>query len=1119
MNAHNVDRVVTRFTGVASIAALVIAVVVLAGWVFDVDVLTSPVADWPRMPPLSAWVVLLSAASILLAGNGPSPSRHRRNAALACAALALLLSAARLTGHLAGHDFGIDDLGFHSLIAARAMPAGVMSPATTVGFALLNSALILAIRTRAVRTQQALCLLALLIAWLGLTRYLFGGAPLFLFNQMAVQTALTLLLLSASALARPRKTGLVVLLASEDSAGVIAQRLLPVAVLVPLAAGALALYAEHRAVLGVEQSFALFALLSALLLAGIVWASAAQLKRISAERQRAEEARKTSEERVRLILDAALDAVIAIDQTGRIIDWNPQAETLFGWSAAEALGQTLSQLIVPERYRAAHERGLEHYLSTGEGPALNRRIELSALHRDQSEFPVELAITPLRSGEHLSFSAFVRDITEKRRAETALRASQELLQSIIDNTPAVVYVKQLDGRYLLVNRRFEEAFQLQRDAVLGRTDHELFAKKAADEFRSIDLRVANSGAPLTEEEVVAHADGAHTYLSVKAPLRDAKENICGTFGISTDITERKRASERVRIQAERLGLLDQMTRSIAERQDLYSIFRVAISSLEEHLPIDFGCICLYDSALHVLEISCVGAKSRELARELGMTEHVRIDIDQNGISRCIHGEIAYEPDISQSSFILPARLARGGLRSLVIAPLSIEGKVFGVMITARRHPRSFASADCEFLRQLCEHLALAAHQAQLYASLQHAYEDLRQSQQTVMQQERLRALGQMASGIAHDINNALSPAALYAQSLLESDKDLGEEARDYLSIVQRAIDDVSQTVARLRLFSRPNETGQSFSPIDANALIQQVAHLTRVRWKDIPQERGIAIELKNEAAPDLPPLMGAENEIRDALTNLLFNAVDAMPEGGTLTLRSRLRPSRIAAQTGEASPPQVVIEVRDTGIGMTESVRNRCLEPFFTTKGERGSGLGLAMVYGMAQRHSAEVEIESELGKGTTVRLVFPAAAPQRAARADTSAKAPTKPLRILVVDDDPMILKSLKSVLESDGHFVATAEGGQTGIDEFLTAIKRGQPFAVVITDLGMPNVDGRTLAATVKAASPNTPVILLSGWGQRLQDEGGLPARVNRVLSKPPRLSELRVALAELTEDTPSK
>jgi CheY-like chemotaxis protein len=198
-------------------------------------------------------------------------------------------------------------------------------------------------------------------------------------------------------------------------------------------------------------------------------------------------------------------------------------------------------------------------------------------------------------------------------------------------------------------------------------------------------------------------------------------------------------------------------------------------------------------------------------------------------------------------------------------------------------------------------------------------------------------------------------------------------------------------------------------------------------------------------------------------------------------------------------------------MGMDDEARRRCLEPFFTTKGERGTGLGLAMVYGMVRRHGAEIDIDSALGRGTTVRLSF--AAPASAAVAPAQSRAaPAVPtaLRILVVDDDPLLLKSLRDALEGDGHTIVVANGGQDGIDLFRNALNDQKTFDAVMTDLGMPYVDGRQVAGAVKAASPSTPVILLTGWGQPLMTERDLPAHVDILLSKPPKLRELREALA---------
>ena len=291
-----------------------------------------------------------------------------------------------------------------------------------------------------------------------------------------------------------------------------------------------------------------------------------------------------------------------------------------------------------------------------------------------------------------------------------------------------------------------------------------------------------------------------------------------------------------------------------------------------------------------------------------------------------------------------------------------------------------------------------------------------------------------------------------------------------------------------------------------NTLVRQATDMTRTRWSNMPQQQGVVIDMRNELAPELPAIMGVEGEIREALINLIFNAVDGMPSGGTLMLRTRIAEH----SRGPSKLRHVLVEVTDNGVGMDDDTRRRCLEPFFTTKGERGTGLGLAMVYGMMQRHSGDLEIESTKGKGTTVRLSFaaPFGVTVDPSQPEVPIPIPSK-LRILVVDDDPLLIRALSETLESDGHEVISANGGQAGIEAFHAAQERDKPFALVITDLGMPGVDGRKVASSVKGASASTPVILLTGWGQRLIAEGDVPPHVDRVLAKPPKLRDLREAL----------
>jgi PAS domain S-box-containing protein len=709
-----------------------------------------------------------------------------------------------------------------------------------------------------------------------------------------------------------------------------------------------------------------------------------------------------------------------------------------------------------------------------------------------------------------------REVAERTRAEESARATQQLLQGIVGSSDDAIISKRLDGVITSWNPAAQKLFGFSALQAIGQPMLILIPPERLAEEPAILKQIASGESVDHFETVRVRADGTRVDISATiSPLKDADGRIIGASKIARDITERKSQERKLQAQLERLNLLQQITRSIGERQDLQSIFQVVISTLEDRFPIDFGCICLYRPPDAFITVSCLGPRSMDIANSLGLLKQSRVQIDGNGLSRCIGGQLVYEPDLTQALHAFPQRLAGGGFRSLVVAPLMIESQVFGVLVAARRHPESFSSGDCEFLSQLTEHTALAAQQAELYGALQTAYQDLRQTQQAVVQHERLRVLGQMASGIAHDINNAISPIMLYTDVLLEKEPDLSARARGFLQTIQQAISDVADTVSRMKEFYREREPQSPMMSVKLNRLAEQVVNLTRARWSDIALRRGAVIDVSTDLADDLPDILGIESELREALTNLVLNAVDALPNGGKVVLRTRFS-DRPPISTDTSSASRVYLEVIDTGVGMDEGTRERCLEPFFTTKGEQGTGLGLAMVYGIAQRHEAEIEIDSASGMGTTMRLGFPLPGADAGAAIEPDLEyVQSSQLRILIVDDDQILLNSLRVALQSEGHTVAIAAGGQSGVDAFIAAKDSGEGFDVVITDLGMPYVDGRKVAAAIKNASPKTPIILLTGWGQRLSAEGDVPAHVDRVLSKPPKLLQLRIALAELTVD----
>jgi signal transduction histidine kinase/CheY-like chemotaxis protein len=578
-----------------------------------------------------------------------------------------------------------------------------------------------------------------------------------------------------------------------------------------------------------------------------------------------------------------------------------------------------------------------------------------------------------------------------------------------------------------------------------------------------------------------------------------------TRNLSEEISERMRTERVLQQQFVRISLLNQITQAISDRQDTDSILHVVLRQLEEHMGIDFGMVGLFDPVAKTLNVSALCVKNSLLAEKFGLREGSVLPLAETDFQLCQKGQTVYISDTLKWKTSFVERMAVIGWRSTVAVPLMVEDKLFGVLVAARLKPDDFSSGDSEFLRLLSDHVALAAHQARLHTDLEKAYNDLRRTQATVLQQERLKALGQMASGIAHDVNNALSPVIGFSELILRGDNNLNQNVKKYLGHIRTAGEDIAHIVARLREFYRTREVNESLQQLSVNKLVEQVVDMTRPRWRDIPQSNGTTIEVETDLASDVPRLAGIESEIREAITNLVLNAVDAMPNGGKITISTNVI-RHDGSQNGSKHPLKVTLAVSDTGTGMDEETRKRCLEPFFSTKGKRGTGLGLAMVYGVMERHEGGIDIQSEPGKGTTFSLVFPV----RAASCDMDDERETstamEPMQILCIDDETLLRELLKEILEREGHQVVLRDNGQSGLDEFRSAHQRNKPFDVVITDLGMPHMDGRQVAKTIKLESPRTPIVMLTGWGAFIKEDGSGPDEVDGILSKPPRSRELR-------------
>jgi signal transduction histidine kinase len=373
-----------------------------------------------------------------------------------------------------------------------------------------------------------------------------------------------------------------------------------------------------------------------------------------------------------------------------------------------------------------------------------------------------------------------------------------------------------------------------------------------------------------------------------------------------------------------------------------------------------------------------------------------------------------------------------------------------------------------------------------------------QQREAMAQSEKLRALGQMATGIAHDLNQSLMLVASYSelarQALVQQPPNLAE-LEDLLMTTTQAALDGGESVKRLLLFTRAAPEHDS-QPVDLNLMVHDAAQLTAPRWRAAAQAASRPISLQIEADGH-PTIHGSPSRLRELMTNVIFNAVDALPNGGTIRLR-------VTTEGGQG-----IVEVIDSGVGMSPEVQERVFEPFFTTKGESGTGLGLAMVFGITEQHGGHIEVQSALGQGTTFRISFPlivesvAVAP---APPPVRPVEPLQPLRVLAVDDEAMMTRAVARMLKPSGHQVSAAASAEEAL-EMLAA----QPYDVVVSDMGMgPGMNGWELADAVKRRWPSVRFLLATGWGAAIDPAEARAKGVAAVLAKPYHPAELVRALS---------
>ena len=550
-------------------------------------------------------------------------------------------------------------------------------------------------------------------------------------------------------------------------------------------------------------------------------------------------------------------------------------------------------------------------------------------------------------------------------------------------------------------------------------------------------------------------------MSHRVPVKGAKElaDLVRAYNVMMDrVQEKAEESAQFRTALEALNAslewqVHERTRALKESEAQYK-------TLVEHSP---------DSIL-IVQGGRVRFVNRAFIETFGITE-----------------EQALTPEFDLGRIFDPtsAALARGSLEAWERGEPSKPAEVLGRDASGNFHHLELRGSRIEYRgAPAAECLLVDTTEA-------------KRLQERLTETEKLRALGELAGGVAHDFNNLLG--AIIGRVQLLRRRGFNREIDLEMAVVEKAAQDGRETIRRIQDFSRTRRD-KKFSVIDLGELLRDAAEITRTRWKDEAVSRNVRIDLKVDA-PTPAFVLANASELREVFTNLVLNAVDAMPQGGRLDL--------ICRQEGE----RVFAEVSDTGVGMTETIRRQLFDPFFTTKGSRGMGLGMSVAYGIVTRHEGKIEVRTALGKGTRFVLEFRAAERSAISVAGGDGAAMPqllRPGRILVIDDEPEVAAVVRDVLVAEGHAVDVAASGTEGVR--LASIA---DFDMVFTDLGMPDISGWQVADQIAQVKPGLPVALVSGWGSSLDEDEAKRRGIVAIVHKPFDIAELVRAATEILSE----
>lgn len=577
-----------------------------------------------------------------------------------------------------------------------------------------------------------------------------------------------------------------------------------------------------------------------------------------------------------------------------------------------------------------------------------------------------------------------------------------------------------------------------------------------------------------------------------------------------EISVRKLRSDLI---VEKISLSITLGKRYQELKALFEVSTLVNSEVEPSRILDMisrqamNCLNADRSSLMILDhkankLRCVAAYGQKT--ELLKDAEVEVGKSICGWVMEHNLPLLLDPDnLGQYEFIDLVK-KEGTIFSALCVPLKVKGKIKGILnVNSFKGDKKFTQEDLKLLTIFAENAAVSLEKAELYQEYEKQAKDskrivneLMSAQNQLIDSQKMRALGDLASGMAHDFNNVLAIVAGRSELSLTWTQD--EKIKKSLMQILKAVSDGQKTVRRLQEFYRTRSEG-GWVEIDVDKLIQEVVEVTRPKWEDEALAKGVKIEVKTELG-GVKPVSGNPSEILEALTNLMFNAIEAMPQGGKITLKTRTEGDSVA------------ISVKDTGVGMTEEVKSRFFDPFFTTKTTRNAGLGLSVVYGVISRHKGKIEVESREGFGTTFTTKLPVSKePKKEEFTETKLTSSSHPANVLLIDDNKEVRDIISEMLTAKKHQVTEAGDGVQALELF----DEKDEFDLVFVNLSLPKLSGWEVIRRIKEKDPQVKIALLTGWGAQIDFEEAKEKGADFLIPKPFKAQDLLTVLGQAKKE----